>query len=186
MPEDDMSKDTERPVRLEIKRASASDVPIVWEIIRESSKWLSDQGLNHWAKYYTEEMVAKMVHKKEVYMGIANGKTVGTVTLDTQPPKYYIEPGYSVRFTNPTDPAIYMTALAVLPEEQKQGFAGQLIQIVEDKAREKNIKWLRLDCRTEVPGLVSLYERKGFERLGDEPTDEGEDGTYWLMEKKLL
>jgi len=61
-----------------------------------------------------------------------------------------------------------------------------LIQIVEDKAREKNIKWLRLDCRTEVPGLVSLYERKGFERLGDEPTDEGEDGTYWLMEKKLL
>ena len=114
-----MSKDTERPVRLEIKRASASDVPIVWEIIRESSKWLSDQGLNHWAKYYTEEMVAKMVHKKEVYMGIANGKTVGTVPLDTQPPKYYIEPGYSVRFTNPTDPAIYMTALAVLPEEQK-------------------------------------------------------------------
>ena len=186
MPEGHTAKVTERPDRLEIKRASASDLPSVWGIVKTCSKWLSDRGLNHWAKYYTEEMVTKMIERKEVYLGLANGRVAATVTLDTRPPKYYQEPGYGERFTNPTDPAVYMTALAVLPEEQKQGFAGQLIQAVEDKAREKNVKWLRLDCRVEVPGLISLYERRGFKKLGDAPIDEGEDGTYWLMEKELL
>lgn len=185
MPEATASKVTENPIRLEINKAISQDLPVVWGIIDNCAKWLSGQNLNHWAKYYTEEMVSKMINKKEVYIGTNNGESVGTITFDTKPPKYYEEPGYGELFTNPNDPAVYLTAVAVLPGHHGRGFAGQLLQFVEDKATERNMKWLRLDCRSEVPGLVSFYEKRGFRKLGNGPIDEGEDGTYWLMEKNL-
>lgn len=126
-----------------------------------------------------------MIRKKEVYLGRMNGKPVGTATFDTKPPWYYTEPGYAGKFTGPDEPAIYLTALAVLPQDQKQGFAGRLLQFVEEKARASGANWLRLDCRSEVPDLVNFYEKRGFSKVGDKPVDEGEDGTYWLMEKAL-
>lgn len=176
----------ERGTQLNITRASASDVATVWGIIKADAVWLKDQGLEHWAKYYTEEMVSKMIHKKEVYLGFKDGKPVGTITFDTKPPKYYEEEGYAKLFSGgEQDPAVYMTAVAVLPTEQRQGFAGQMMRFVESKAIEKGAKWLRLDCRAEVPGLVSFYEKRGFKKVVNGLVDEGEDGTYWLMEKEL-
>jgi ribosomal protein S18 acetylase RimI-like enzyme len=186
MPEDKASKVAENPIKLEIKHARIEDLPIIWGIIDDCAKWLSGQNLNHWSKYYKKEMVSKMLTKKDVYMELNNGEVVGTVTLDTKPPKYYEEPGYGELFTNPNDPAVYMTALAVLPGHQGRGFAGHLLQFVEERAKERKMKWLRLDCRAEVPDLVTFYEKRGFKKLGNKPTDEGEDGTYWFMEKELL
>lgn len=186
MLEDGAAKVKENPVSLEIVRARSSDLAIIWGIIEECSQWLSIQNINHWTRYYTEEMVSKMIEKKEVYVGLNNNEAISTITLDNIPPKYYSEPGYEDRFTNPDESAIYITAVAVLPAKQKQGFAGQLLDFAEDKARKAGTKWLRLDCRAEVPGLVTFYEKRGFNKLGDKPVDEGEDGTYWLMEKELL
>ncbi len=171
--------------KVELKRTTASDLPVVWDVISKCSENLSEQGLSHWSKYYTEDMVGKMIAKKEVYLGVVGETTVGTVTIGGEPPKYYEDPGYGDRFTKTDEPVIYITALAVLPDYQKQGFAGQMLRQVEELAVEKKASWLRLDCRIEVPGLVAFYEKNGFKKLGDFPVDEGEDGTYWFMEKKI-
>lgn len=176
---------TETTRQLEIKKATEADLSIVWGIIDECAQLLSRQGFHHWAKYYTQEMVKKMIQRKEVYLGVNNGRAIGSVTFDTIPPKYYAAAGYSEYFTNPLDSAVYVTALAVLPSEQNQGTAGRLLQFVEDTARNKNVCWLRIDCRAEVPGLISFYEKRGYIKVGSNAIDEGEDGTYWLMEKNL-
>lgn len=182
--EDQISKEVSDP--FEIRRATSNEVQTVWSIIEEDSKWLSEQGLNHWGKYYTFEMVAKMVDRKEVYIGYRDGRPIGTITFDTRPPKYYGEAGYQQMFTDPEENAFYITAVAVLPEEQRKGFAGKLLQFTEEEARARQVKWLRLDCRAEVPGLVQFYEKRGFKKVGNQTIDEGEDGTYWLMEKSLV
>lgn len=185
MTESTVTKQKEIPGNFEIKKATENDLPTVWRIIKKNADDLSRQGIHHWEKYYTEEMVSKMIRKKEVYLGLNNSNPVGTVTFDSKPPKYYAEPGYGERFTSPEDLAIYITALAVLPDEQHHGFASKMLQFVEDEAIKRNINWLRLDCRAEVPGLVIFYERRGFVKVNEEPINEGEDGTYFLMEKSL-
>lgn len=167
------------------KRASLEDLPAVWYVIDKCSQWLSDNGFHHWAKYYNEGMVSKMIQKKRVYMGIENGRTIGTVTFDTRAPKYYAETGYAQQFTDPNAPAAYVTGIAVLPTEQNHGYAGRMLAFVEQEAKKENAQWLRLDCRAEIPGLVSFYEKRGYTKVGDTPFDEGDDGMYWLMEKKL-
>ncbi len=168
-----------------IRRATAEEAQIVWGIIETCAKWLSQRGLEHWARYYTKDMVDKMIKKKDVFLALSDGKPVGTITTGSNPPKYYNEAGYAGKFTNPEDPAVYITAVAVLPAEHKRGFAGQMLQYIEDEAYLAGADWLRLDCRAEVPGLVGFYEKRGFVKLGSSPVDEGEDGTYWLMEKKI-
>lgn len=181
----DLEKQNEPAGNFEIKRATLADMQTVWKIIKKDSNWLAEQDLNHWAKYYTEEMIGKMITRKEVYLGLRDNEPISTITLDSKAPKYYAGAEYSKRFTNPDDPAIYVTAAAVLPNEHKKGFASRLLQFVERRARQKGAKWMRLDCRAEVPGLAAFYEKRGFQKLGSSPIDEGEDGTYWLMERKL-
>lgn len=153
----DLEKNKEVSDTIEIKRAGTDDLQTVWSIIEQDAQWLAGQGLNHWAKYYSEEMVSKMIAKKEVYIGLVNGNPVGTITLDTNPPKYYAEAGYAERFTNPDDPAIYVTAAAVLPNEQRKGFAGKLLQFVEERSKQISAKWMRLDCRAEALTRKSTF-----------------------------
>ena len=179
------AKMSEKPVRLIVKKASQGDLDAVWRIIKLASHWLSGKNLNHWSKYYSRELVSKMIDKKTVLVGLENGRPVATVTFGNKAPWYYVEPGYGEKFSSPEESAIYLTALAVLPDEHKQGFASKLVDVVEEEAKRGGASWLRLDCRAEVPGLVNFYERRGFVKLGSKPVDEGEDGTYWLMEKKL-
>ena len=75
-------------------------------------------------------------------------------------------------------------ALGVLPEYQQQGIAGKMVEFAETLAKQQGVEWLRLDCRSEVPGIVAFYEKRGFHKVG-EPLPEGEGETYWLMEKKI-
>ena len=171
-------------LRSKISRAYDLDYDSVWKVISHCSKWLADQGLCHWDKYYTPDLVRKLLKHKEVYMAKDGDSCIGTITFDTRPPKYYEEEHYDQMFTEPDQMAGYITAVAVFPDLQGQGVATRLLQFVEDLAKEKELKWLRLDCRIEVPGLVEFYKKRGFVPMHD-PLDEGEDGKYLLMEKKL-
>lgn len=60
-----------------------------------------------------------------------------------------------------------------------------MLAFAESISKERGLRWLRLDCRNEVPGLVRFYENRGFEKVGDDPLQEGENESYWLMEKLL-
>lgn len=185
MTEPDFVRPPEKPGEMQISNATQKDLDEVWKVVEENAKWLAELGLGHWKKYYTQNMVGKMIERKNVYLGRINGEAVGTVTYDLKPPKYYNEPGYADLFSNPEAPAAFITALAVMPEMHGRGLGEKLLRHVEDQARWAGAKWLRLDCREEVPGLVGFYEKRGYTRLGEEAIDEGDDGSYWLMEKHI-
>lgn len=186
MPEDVVNRQSELLENLEIRRAQKDDLQAVWGIIRECSDWLvREYHLRHWADHYTEDMMGKMIAHKEVYLAEANGIPVSTMTFDSRPPKYYQEEGYDKMFEQPEEPAGYVMAVGVLPEYQGQGVAVQMIKLAEEESRNRGLKWLRLDCRNEVPGLVSFYEKRGFTKVGDEALKEGDNESYWLMEKSV-
>ena len=170
---------------LQVRPAIAGDVDMVWGVINECAQWLAGQGLTHWANHYTREMMAKMIAHHEVYLALRDGELVSTMTFSKRPPKYYVTENYVQRFTEPEESAAYVMAIGVLPQHQKQGIAGSMVQLAEDLARLRGVKWLRLDCRSEVPGLVSFYEKRGFNKTPNGLCVEGEGESYWLMEKRI-
>ncbi len=76
-------------------------------------------------------------------------------------------------------------ALGVRPSEQGKGIAGKFIDFAFAEAKNRGVKWLRLDCR-EIPSLVRFYENRGFKRVGRmEEDNNGVTEVYLLMERQV-
>jgi GNAT superfamily N-acetyltransferase len=145
---------------------------------------LLQKGHDHWAGYYSRVLVKEKLSHQQVYlMSVANQK-VGTVTLDTNQVDYYTLDDLA-HFENPRAPSIYVTALAVLPEEQQKGYATKLMEFVEAQAREHGVEYIRFDCRARYIELVSFYEHRGYWIKGLLWDEEDNNEPYCLMEKKL-
>ena len=59
----------------------------------------------------------------------------------------------------------YVTNVATLPEYRRQGVATRLIE----RALENDMEFITLEVRESNIPAISLYERLGFERVGERP-----------------
>jgi ribosomal protein S18 acetylase RimI-like enzyme len=168
----------------QIDRAGASESDIVWNIIDTCSKWLETSGMSHWTNYYTKQLIDKKLSSQEVYIAKVNGNPVAAVTLDQNPVDYYEAQDLS-HFEQPEAAAIYVTALAVLPEKQKQGLASQLVTFAETTAKARGIKYIRFDCRASYEVLVNFYQKRGYCIRGTILDTEDNNEPYYLMEKQI-
>ena len=63
--------------------------------------------------------------------------------------------------TVPND-AYYVQFVAVLPHDRGHGYAGQLMAVAEDLAREAGAATLELDVETDNPAAITAYQRQGL------------------------
>jgi ribosomal protein S18 acetylase RimI-like enzyme len=66
-----------------------------------------------------------------------------------------------------------------------QGIGKRLLQAAEDAAYENDRLILRLEVREDNPRAITLYEKNGYRRIGQEP-DYYEDGATALRYEKML
>lgn len=168
---------------LRVEKADLSKVDEVWSVVKSCSDWLlTEKNLNHWAEYYTREVIEKKIKEQEVLLVIRDGKTVGTLTLDERPVEYYTEENLAC-FAEPSEKAIYVSAVAVNPEFQGKGVATQLMNLADEMVKQRGIRYVRFDCRAEYTDLVNFYEKRGYVKKGS--FSEGDGQNYFLMEKKI-
>lgn len=72
----------------------------------------------------------------------------------------------------------FVKGLIVFPSMQRNGYATEIMQCVEDVAREKGLKHLQLNANKEEIWLVEWYERLGFVKMFA-------DDHEWTMIKQL-
>lgn len=169
---------------LGIKPARINDLDSVWEIIKSCSDWLEIRGLDHWAKYYTKDLVAQKITTQEVFLYFNRQRPIAIITLDTKHVSYYTEKDIS-SFTY-TKSSGYITALAVFPNMQNQGVASKLLNFVENASKGKGIEYIRLDCRNSYKELVSFYIKRGYIQIGTIIDEDDNNEEYSLMEKCLV
>jgi ribosomal protein S18 acetylase RimI-like enzyme len=166
-----------------VEKAGLNKVDEVWSVIKKCSDWLfAEKKLDHWAEYYTREVIEKKIKGQEVFLVIRDGVTFGTITLDENPVEYYTEENLAC-FAEPKEKAIYVSAVAVDPEFQGRGVATQLMDLADEIVKQRGIKYIRFDCRAEYADLVNFYEKRGYSKRGS--FSEGERQNYFLMEKEV-
>jgi len=144
-----------------IREYTSTDTQLVHRVIKECAAWLSDRGMEHWSVYYTEERVAKKLQETTIY-GLGEGSDlIGVVSLSEQPPSYY-DRSDLLKFKDQSEPAIYMSMLAVRPEFQGKGLASALMRCAEQKVRDSGVKYMRLDVIREYEELNSFYATRGY------------------------
>ena len=159
--------------RITIRRVEQSDLE---ELASALGPGVSVQQISHrWQDYSGGH--------RDMLVAVLDGDLAGTVSTTGH------------RFQMPN--SLRMFALDVGPAFRRQGVGTALIEAVEEKARRDGLGRLNLEVAIDNSGALRLYEKLGYNRLGQPVVDcwmqLAEDGSRkqveeysWVMVKDLF
>lgn len=164
-----------------VKKAELSNAKEVLHILSSCTKWLLDQGMDHWVGAHDLEKVKKRIREKEVYLLYEKQEPIATITLSSNPAFYYKEEDKNF-WKNLNAISIYLSGLAVLPKYQEKGCASKLLAFAEKIAIERKTKYVRFDAVCHYKGLIDFYINRAYKIKGQRLT--GKTQSYFF-EKEL-
>lgn len=160
--------------------ATITDIEIIATIISACSTRLKSRQLPDWSNYYSIPRLTEKLKTQSAFIFYSESVPVGVVFISDKDLYYYAKEDIE-KFTGKNSPSIYISTLAINPEYQHRGFASQIIQFCESLAKQKNIKYLRLDCNGQDQLLVDFYHHRGFVTV----SPMAKEPEYLLLEKIL-
>ena len=133
------------------------------EIISLCLEQLRAQGSDQWDEIYPSlKVVEGDAQAGTLFVARAEGQCVGSVCLNDVQPEVYAPLPWS--FTKGR--ALVIHRLCAHPEWQRSGVGKALMEFTEDFARTQGFGCIRLDAYTGNPRATALYERRGYQRVG--------------------
>ena len=62
---------------------------------------------------------------------------------------------------------VYITNVAVFPQFRRNGIGKALVELLVSKMKAENADFVTLEVRKSNQGAISLYEKCGFEKVGE-------------------
>ena len=143
-----------------IRRATATDLPLVSSVLNEAAAWLAAKNQPIWQPdELAPATLAPDVEAGFYYLAFENGEALGVMRLTDNDPSFWPDA--------PHGEAIYVHRLAV-----RRAFAGgtvshALLRFAIDEAKRRRSGAVRLDCIAARPKLRALYEHFGFRYHSD-------------------
>jgi ribosomal protein S18 acetylase RimI-like enzyme len=169
------SPDPNRPAGpLSFRRVAPSDEAALREIYDGIGAWLHDvKGITtQWDRVTPAGLIRVLLHADETYLALRDGEAVGAVRVAAAP---------AVGLESWRDDALYVYSLAVRRRVAGQGLGQQILAWVEEQARARGRRYLRLDCMADNARLVRYYVDLGFSFLSRHPAEP----RYALFEKRI-
>lgn len=143
-----------------IIKAEKTDISDIFNIIENCAMWLSNKKLNHWSKGYNIKKVEERVNKNTTYLLKIDQDLVGTITLIIEVPFYFrCRKDLNAKW-------ISIVWLAVHPKYMWNWYATKLLEYAEKKAKDENIKYLRLDASFFDNKLTKFYQNRWYKVVG--------------------
>lgn len=126
-------------------------------LLNRAYQFLQDMGLNYLAAAQDETMTQKRVSKAyRCYVGLIDGQIISTISLYDHQPNDKSQ-WYNQEFVSKVG------QFAVLPEYQKCGIGGMMMDIVEREAMSMtHIDEVALDTAETAHHLIALYKKRGY------------------------
>lgn len=144
------------PVNVEIRRATLEDVPAVASVLlsafAEYEPLYTPGGFA--ATTPTSETICARFDEGPVWIALLDGAVVGTVAAVLR-----------------DEAILYVRSMAVLPAARGHNIGGTLLGEVERFAVKHGCVRLLLSTTPFLARAIRLYEREGFNRIVDGPTD---------------
>ncbi|MFY9791983.1 MAG: GNAT family N-acetyltransferase [Candidatus Sulfotelmatobacter sp.] len=139
----------------EIRLAAPEDAPAIANLLHESfaafEPLYTEGGFN--ATTPTAEKVLERLQEGPVWLALREGQVLGTVAI--------VVKGRSG----------YVRGMAVLPSARGTGIGAELLQHVENWARNEQCVRLLLSTTPFLSEAIRLYERFDFRRTDEGPND---------------
>ena len=147
---------------VELQVATVDDVADLVALQTTVNQRLATQyGNGYWVAKSTEKGTRFMMRLATVYIARRRKRLIATFSLSTRKP-WAIDPKYFSASKRP----LYLTSMAVHPDEQRQGLGRLCIQ----EARRIATAWpsdaIRLDAYDAAAGAGEFYAKCGFREVG--------------------
>jgi GNAT superfamily N-acetyltransferase len=148
--------------QVKLKIATADDVSDLVSLRAAINQHLIAQfGKGYWAPGLTEKGLLFAMRTATVYAARDRNRLIATVTLSTRKP-WAIDKKYFSASTQP----LYLTAMAVHPDEQRKGLGRLCIEDARRIARNWPSDAIRLDAYDAAAGAGGFYRKCGFREVG--------------------
>lgn len=147
-------------LKIEIKQAQEKDIPIIEDIMLDVISYLEEIGQPQWSRSSASwEVLSARFKITDFYIAYLDGIAAGCLSVINHDPGIWeeIEWGKS----------LFIHRFAVKRFAAKRGVSKALLDFVKNKSREEGIYEVRLDCYANRSKIRTLYEREGFECVGE-------------------
>jgi hypothetical protein len=164
----------------EIRPAGPDEVDAAGGVLAEVTAWLGSKGIVQWPARFSTEFLLGCAERGELYVVVAGGDIVGTVTLQWSDPTFWGDRA----------DAGFVHRLAV--SRSHSGLGPTIMNWAEQQVVDRGRRFVCLDCLSDNARLRRYYEELGFRAVGEiagpagHPTDPRLGG--WraaLYEKKV-
>ncbi len=161
-----------------VKRVKlVNDFDNAMRVITKVAGWMGQRGYgsSSWgANNLTSDKLAEEFGRDNFYVAYDDDKLVGSVVISDEDSYNF----FAGKKDNGTSVG-YLYKMAVLPEFQKQGYADAMLKEAVRLSKQEGVKEIRIEVGEHQPKLVNLYERNGFQRVGEHMSTE--TGVNWLL-----
>lgn len=144
-----------------VKKANEQDVSTIEEILLDAVDWMSRCGLqNQWNESNIRwSNLSKTYKIDDFYIAYYNEVPAACMALTDQDTTYWPELSKGE--------ALYLHKLAVKRCFSGRGFSKELIDFAKEFAYHQSIPSIRLNCNPHRSRLRALYEKEGFQCIGE-------------------
>lgn len=135
----------------------------VFLMLKKSAEWLNEKGIDYWQSWLNpqekyKEWILEGLRKDEFYFAEDAKGIVGVYRLQFED---------EIFWGKRTDLSGYIHSFTTKREHSGQGIGKIILKDIEKELYNKGIRYLRLDCGSQVRGLCKYYEDYGFEAVGE-------------------
>ena len=138
-----------------IRQATAADVAIVDQMIREAAAWVDALGVVMWDDGELDaDRIRTEVAGGMFFLAVIGGEVAGAIRFQLEDPLFWPD--------RPQGEAAFVHRLVARRAFKGRGVARALLEWAKGHARAHGRRLLRLDCDANRPKLHALYESCGF------------------------
>lgn len=147
---------------MNIRLANISDIDQILNITSACNLFMRSKGIIQWtADYPSHEVFKNDIERSELYVLETENNIIGCIVISVLMDEVY----KPVKWLTPNENNIYIHRIAILPEEQRKGYAQKLMDYAEEYAKVNHFLSIRLDTFSQNPRNQKFYEVRGYQRL---------------------
>ena len=165
---------------MEFTLAQPSDLDELYALYRAAIAHMDAQGIYQWDDLYpARDVLEQDISHGEMEIARIDGQIAAAFTLNPRCDEEYALGAWRY----PDARFCVLHRLCVHPLNQGQGVAAQAMDYIEHSLLQRSFESVRLDAFSNNPSALRLYEKRGYERVGEVHFRKG---LFYFYEKPLV
>lgn len=144
-------------MNLQINNSSIHDIDEIFRLYKIATDFQKTRFSVHWPEF-DRKLVETEIYENRQWKIVIDGKIACIWATTFNDPQIWEERN--------EDPSVYIHRIATNPDFRGQNLVGQIVEWVKIYAKKNQKEFVRMDTVGDNKGLVSYYEKCGFDFLG--------------------